>query len=104
LRDASQVRTLDECEKKTLVAQQGAEGEGEEQQHEGEEDIVGLMEGREMQRQQQHGEESELEGEEKELDELAMEECLHTREEDDAQKILRMRTMIVILSTRKTRT
>jgi hypothetical protein len=84
-RDASQVRTLDEFEKKTLVAQQGAEGEGEEQQHEGEQDIVGLMEGREMQRHQQHGGGSELEVEDKELDELAMEECLHTREEDNKE-------------------
>lgn len=50
-RDASQVRTLDEGEKKILVAQQGAEGAGEERQHEGEEDIVGLMDEREMQLQ-----------------------------------------------------
>jgi hypothetical protein len=84
-RDASQVRTLEECEKETLVAQQGAEGEWEEQQHEGEEDIVGLMEGREMQRQQQHGGVSELEGEDKGFDELAMEECLHTREGGDEE-------------------
>ncbi|KAH8600171.1 hypothetical protein B0O99DRAFT_350525 [Bisporella sp. PMI_857] len=36
-----------------------------------------------MQRQQQHREGSELKGEDKELDELAMGECLHTREEED---------------------
>ena len=34
-----------------------------------------------MQRQQEHEEEGELEGEDEELDELAMEECLHNREE-----------------------
>lgn len=41
------------------------------------------MEGRQMQRQQQYGEESELEGEDKELDELAMEECFRYGEEED---------------------
>jgi hypothetical protein len=61
--DASQVRTLDEFKKKTLVAQQGAEGEGEKQQHKGEEDIVGLLEGREIQRHQQHEGGSKLEEE-----------------------------------------
>lgn len=77
-RDASHIRTLDKFEKNTLGAQQGVEEEGEEQQHEREEDIVGLMGGREMQRQQHRG--SELAGEEKELHGLSMEECLHTRE------------------------
>jgi hypothetical protein len=82
-RDASQVRNLDESEKNSLVAQQRAEGEGEEQQHEGEEDIVGLTEGRELQREQHHREENELEGEDKELDALAVEECFHNGEEED---------------------
>ena len=80
-RDASQVRTLAEG-KKILVARQGAEGAREERQHEGKQDTVRLMEGREMQRQQQHGEGSELEGEDEEFEELAMEGCSHNGEEE----------------------
>lgn len=45
--------------------------------------MVGAGEETEMQRQQEHEEESELEGEDEELDELALEECLHSGEGED---------------------
>ena len=57
-RDTSQVETLDEVKEGAAVARQGAEGVGKElleqqqQQQEEEEDVVGVVEGVEMQRQQ----------------------------------------------------
>jgi hypothetical protein len=52
-------------------------------QDEEEKDVVGAMEDTEMQAQQEHEVESELEGENEEFDDLAIEGCLHNGEEED---------------------
>jgi hypothetical protein len=79
-RDASPIETSRESEKGYMVAQQGAEVVEEDRQHEEGEDMVGVVEGTVIQREQQQYEEDEHEDEE--LNEQAMEECSQTEMEE----------------------
>jgi hypothetical protein len=80
MQDVSLVETSHESEEGCLVAHQGAEVVEEERQYEEEEDMVGVIERTETQREQQQ---DELVGEDKKLDELALEKCSQKGEEED---------------------